>query len=186
MRPRIVYSWQAMQGSRRGWAAGLLLGLALAGCGVEGETGEAATPASAPTFKSSTALGTELVDLINQHRVSRGLDALVDWSPLAGVARDHSADMATRHYFSHIDSEGRTAGDRLTEAGLSWSAVGENLAAGQGSPEDVFLEWMASPGHRENIEGTEWTHTGAGYAYDGDASPEFPYGHYWTQNFLRP
>ena len=184
MNHRIVYSCRPMQHSRKGWIAAMVAALALAGCGSDGETsGKVTHPA---TFKSSTALGSELVDLINMHRVSRGLDALVDWSPLAGVAHEHSADMASRHFFSHADPEGLTAGDRLTTAGIDWTEVGENLAAGQGNPEDVFIEWMDSPGHRENLEGASWTHTGAGYAYDGSAPAEFPFGHYWTQNFLRP
>ena len=184
MSPGIVYSCLPMRHLRKGWVAAAVAALAFAGCGSDVETDADVTAPS--TFKSFPALGSELVELVNMHRVSRGLDALVDWSPLAGVAHEHSADMASRHFFSHADPEGRTAGDRLKTAGIDWSEVGENLAAGQGNPEDVFVEWMASPGHRENIEGESWTHTGAGYAYDGKAPAEFPFGHYWTQNFLRP
>ena len=81
----------------------------LAGCGAEGESsGSVVTSAPATSYKSSTALGSDLVDLVNMHRVSQGLDALVDWSPLAGVARGHSTDMADRHFFGHMDPEGRT------------------------------------------------------------------------------
>ena len=34
----------------------------------------------------------------------------------------------------------------------AWTVVGENIAAGQWTARQVFDGWLASPGHRENLE----------------------------------
>jgi uncharacterized protein YkwD len=35
--------------------------------------------------------------------------------------------------------------------------IGENIAKGQGSPEQVAASWLSSSGHRANIMKTEFT-----------------------------
>jgi uncharacterized protein YkwD len=60
--------------------------------------------------------------------------------------------------------------------------AGENIAAGYSSPQTAFDAWMASPGHKENIERDGWTYSGVGYWYDSAST----YQWYWTQNFTRP
>lgn len=161
---------------------GALLALFAIGC-TEGDG--LALPPAAATLKSAADLETELMELVNSHRVSLGLDALVDVSQIAAAARSHSEDMAARDYFAHASPEGETAGDRLNEAGVGWESVGENIAGGFSTPEDTFHAWMGSPGHREILERDGWTHTGVGYAQDADPAPEAPYVHFWTQNFVR-
>ena len=116
---------------------------------------------------------------MNAHRVSRGLNALVESAELTSVARDHSVDMITGKYFAHVSPLGLTAGGRLREAGVTWTSVGENLAEGGTSPRSVYEAWLLSPTHRENLEREEWTHAGVGVAVGEE-------GRVVTQLFLRP
>ncbi len=96
------------------------------------------------------------------------------------AARKHSEDMATQGYFSHTGLNGSTPFDRMAAAGyegpMPW---GENIAAGQPSPESVVQGWMQSPGHCRNIMNGDYKVLGVGYYRD----PASDMTHYWTQNF---
>jgi uncharacterized protein YkwD len=115
------------------------------------------------------------VKLMNKHRVSLGLSALVWDSRAAAVAQAHSRDMFNRHYFSHTSLDGRSTWDRLAARGITYWQAGENLAWGQGTGSAVLAAWLRSPGHRENIENASYTHHGVGKV-----------GTYWTHVFIRP
>ena len=122
---------------------------------------------------------------VNRIRVQHGLAALVSVPTLVNVARAHSADMVRRNYFDHVDPDGRHPSDRVTDAGVSWTKVSENLAMNAGMDDPVARAvqgWMESPGHRANILDSALTHTGVGIAEDGDG------GYTFTQVFaaLRP
>jgi len=93
----------------------------------------------------------DVIDLVNVEREARGLHPLAYDYSLAAAARDHSEDMGVQDYFSHTSLDGRTVGDRLMEAGYSYNTYGENIAAGQSTPEVVINSWMSSSGHRANI-----------------------------------
>ena len=72
-------------------------------------------------------------------------------SRLTRSSRCHAADMTNNGYFSHTSQDGRSISDRVRQAGYSMRAVGENIAHGQQSPEEVVQGWMNSPGHCANI-----------------------------------
>jgi uncharacterized protein YkwD len=121
-----------------------------------------------------------VVELTNQERAKAGLQPLVLDAGLSNAAQAHSQDMASRNYFGHTGLDGSTVGQRLAAAGyspLDW--YGENIAAGQPTPEDVVAAWMSSPGHRANILQAQYHNIGVGYAYSASAT----YRHYWTQDF---
>ena len=123
----------------------------------------------------------EVIELVNVERGAEGLPPLSTDANLTSAARGHSEDMGLHNYFSHTGLDGRTPCERMTDAGYSWNYCGENIAAGQPTPEDVIDTWMASPGHRNNILNPNFCDIGVGYAYVAGSS----YGHYWTQNFGR-
>lgn len=125
--------------------------------------------------------GSEVIDLVNVERDAAGLPPLSYDASLADAARDHSEDMGLQDYFSHTSLDGRSAGDRIEDAGYAWNAYGENIAAGQPTPEDVIDSWMSSSGHRANILNPNFCDIGVGYAYVADST----YRHYWTQDFGR-
>lgn len=101
---------------------------------------------------------------------------------LATAARLHSEDMCKRKFFDHTNPDGKSPFDRMTAAGYKYAAAGENIAAGQTSPEDVMSGWMKSPGHCENIMNALFTELGVGYA--ACAGGQYP--SYWTQKFGKP
>ena len=63
----------------------------------------------------------------------------------------HSSDMARNNYFSHTSLDGRTMEQRVHAAGYTYTALGENIAAGQTSAEGVIATWTNSPGHCRNL-----------------------------------
>jgi len=102
---------------------------------------------------------------------------------LKSAAFVHSSDMADNNYFSHTGSDGSSVADRVTQAGYSWSSVGENIAAGTpySAVSAVMQGWLDSPGHCANIMRSSYTEFGA----SKDSSPTSTYGVYWTQVFGR-
>ncbi|AWN23615.1 CAP domain-containing protein [Deinococcus irradiatisoli] len=98
---------------------------------------------------------------------------------LSTAAQGHASDMARHNYFSHTSQDGRTLAERINDVGYSWSSVGENIAAGQPTPEAVVAGWLASPGHCANLMNANLSQMGLGYATGGS------YGAYWVQDFGR-
>jgi uncharacterized protein YkwD len=149
----------------------LLLAVAPLALGV---TSAPTAPAFPPPPQAAPAEVQTLVLLVNQHRVARGLEPL-EWDDrLARVALEHSRDMSRRNYFGHVDPDGRGPFDRLAAAGIVWSAAGENVAAGYRGPRAVLDGWLASPGHRANLESPEFTRQGIGLDHGR-----------WTHVFIR-
>lgn len=97
------------------------------------------------------------------------------------AARVHSQDMATQGFFDHDNPSGESPFDRMGRAGYSYLSAGENIAAGQRTPEEVMAGWMDSPGHCSNIMNPDFSEFGGGY-FVNDADS---FGHYWTQTFGR-
>ncbi|UVW29287.1 CAP domain-containing protein [Massilia sp. H6] len=105
------------------------------------------------------------------------------WDPELGqAALAHSRDMAALRYFSHQAKDGSTAAERARRAGYQWQRVGENIAFGQRTPEEVVAGWLDSPGHCANIMNPGFTEMGAAY---GMASEHRAGLIYWTQVFGR-
>jgi uncharacterized protein YkwD len=182
---------------RLGGLGAALAAMAAVGCG--GGTDEAGASVSTRPAKAEVhalslpahdaggyAFETELLGLVNAHRVSLGLEALVDADAIRDVARAHSRHMVDHRFVAHVSPEGLLPGERLSGAGVAWTEAGENVAAAFATPPEVFEAWLSSPLHRENIESERWTHAGAGYAADAGPTEEHPFTHYWTLNFVRP
>ena len=144
------------------------------------EPSEGTKPAGsskAGASSASTSFAGQVIKLTNKERAKSGCKALRSNSLLKSAAQKHSADMAKKDYFSHTGKDGRSPFDRMTDAGYSFSAAAENIAAGQRTPADVVEGWMNSAGHKKNILNCTYTEIGVGYAKGGS------YGTYWTQDF---
>jgi uncharacterized protein YkwD len=144
-----------------------------------------------------TQMEIEIHDLINQERIKNGLSSMSWNQELASIAREHSKDMATRHYFSHDDLEGRDFNYRYNNAdfrcsvptGKGYFALGaENIFQNNlydsityinGVPvynwntqqeiaESTVRGWMSSEGHKENILTPYWKSEGIGIAISDD------------------
>lgn len=140
-------------------------------------TPESKPETNAPIVQDST-YAKQVLDLVNMERSKKGLSPLTLDASLNAVALAHSKDMANRNYFSHSSPEGKRMSDRLKAAGISYSAAGENIAAGQKTPEQVVKSWMNSEGHRKNILNASFKKMGLGYY-----KVQGGYGTYWTQVF---
>jgi uncharacterized protein YkwD len=101
---------------------------------------------------------------------------------LERAAQAHASDMATNDFVEHQGSDGSTAAQRLTRVGYRWRDVGENIAAGQVSPEAVMQAWLKSPEHCANIMEPAFTEIGVAFGADAQSSA----GIHWVQVFARP
>jgi len=101
---------------------------------------------------------------------------------LAGVALGHAADMAQHNYFEHEDLAGRSPADRVRAVGYQEKLVGENIAYGPKTADEVVQGWLDSPGHCANIMDPRFAEMGIAYAA-GRASKR---GLYWVQVLADP
>jgi uncharacterized protein YkwD len=101
---------------------------------------------------------------------------------LAEVAFGHAADMAAHNYFEHEDLAGHSPADRVRAVGYQEKLVGENIAYGPKSADEVVQGWLDSPGHCENIMDPRFAEMGIAYAA-GHASK---HGLYWVQVLAAP
>jgi uncharacterized protein YkwD len=99
-------------------------------------------------------------------------------------ARLQSLDMFEREFFDHVNPDGVDPFERMSDAGFSGSYLGENIAQGQRTPEDVMADWMESDGHCANIMRPEFTSIGVGF--DPGAQTRGGKSNFWTQNFGTP
>jgi uncharacterized protein YkwD len=130
------------------------------------------------SYVESDEFACAMIDRVNKERAAEGLPPVCANTKLQSSSQRHTDDMAANNYMAHNGTDGSTMSQRITDAKYDWSAVGENVAAGQEDVEAVMDAWMHSPEHRENIMG-DYTMLGVAYAYN-DATE---YKHYWTQDF---
>jgi uncharacterized YkwD family protein len=122
----------------------------------------------------------EIIRLVNERRVSAGLQPLkYNWQA-ARVARYKSQDMINNGYFSHISPVYGSPFKMMESFGLRFSAAAENIAYGQRSAQEVMNSWMNSPGHKANILSKSYTQIGVGVAKKSNGTM------YFTQMFLKP
>jgi len=107
---------------------------------------------------------------------------LLRWNErLEDAAERHAADMASHAKLDHKGSDGSTPSQRVTRAGYNWVNVGENVAAGQGTPEEVVDDWLTSAGHCANIMEPAYTEMGVAFAVNMKSTAAV----YWAQEFGR-
>lgn len=137
----------------------------------------------APTPELTTpyrALEQAAFDQINAYRQSKGLSTLTWNEEIAKVARQHSIDMANGSVaFGHGGFSDRAA---LLQQKMSLRGLAENVAYND-YPDPATTSvtgWIASEGHRLNIENNGYSLSGMGVAQSSDGA------YYFTQLFLAP
>ena len=125
---------------------------------------------------ASNQFDQRILELVNQERTAAGKNPLQLNNQLDQAANLHNDKMAQADNMSHNLPGEASLGDRISDTGYDWRRVGENIAVGQQTPEQVMDGWMNSPGHRKNILNSEFTDIGVGYGEDNT-------GPYWTQVF---
>jgi uncharacterized protein YkwD len=144
-----------------------------------------------PARTEAPVLAARALELVNEARARGARCGERSFAPappvrlsgtLAGVALGHAADMADHGYFEHEDRGGRSPADRVRAVGYREKLVGENIAYGPKSAEEVVQGWLDSPGHCENIMDPRFAEMGIAYA-TGHASKR---GLYWVQLLAAP
>ena len=126
----------------------------------------------------------EVLRLTNAERANKNLAALANNISLLDNAALLRADEIIIS-FSHTRPDGRSFDTAYEDLGGvymgAWTGWGENLAWSSGNystPENIVDGWMNSPGHRDNILNSKWTHIGVGVAMGNDGAL------YWVQLFF--
>lgn len=150
-----------------------------------------ATPLEPPAASDSGAVGARVLTLVNQARsVARrcGWKRFAAAPPLARsetldrAAIAHARDMASRSRMEHAGFDGSTPAERASRAGYRWRRIGENVAAGQPTPEQAVGEWLESPRHCANLMDPAYTEMGIGFAADPASAAAI----YWAQVYGTP
>lgn len=119
----------------------------------------------------------QVIDGVNIERAKQGIPPLTYQGKLETSAQAHADDMLARAYFSHENPEGERSVHRIKRTGYGVVdtnacncsyrvALGENIAKGQQSVEQVIREWMASPTHREAMLSKDYKEIGVGVTED--------------------
>ncbi len=135
------------------------------------------TTTKSQAYTSNSDYISEVIRLVNIERSKQGLSALSTNSQLANAANIRAKETVTS--FSHTRPDGRTFYTVLQETKISYRTCGENIAAGQTTPQEVVKGWMNSEGHRKNILNGSFTKIGVGFV---KASTGYKY--FWTQLFI--
>ena len=135
---------------------------------------------SATTPTNNDILVNQVLKLVNERRARIGLNELTLNPVLTQMAEKYAADMIERGFFAHQNPDEQGPGERAYKEGYVFLSVGENLAAGQETAEQVVDEWMASPEHRDMILGTQWREVGIGVRIGG------AFNVYWIIEFGNP
>ena len=122
-----------------------------------------------------TSLESEILDGVNKYRISIGMKALTRVDEVTYQADDHTIYMTSNEVVNHDNFNVRYSN---LVTGVGAKAVAENVAFGYGNADAVVKAWIASEGHRVNIEG-DFTHFGISVDKDKNGK------NYFTNIFMR-
>jgi uncharacterized protein YkwD len=125
-----------------------------------------------------------MLEEVNAARRKAGAPPLRTNPLLEKAAQKHAEDMLARGYFAHESPSGTTVKERSKEAGYDWRTIGENIAEGQLTVDEVMKTWLESPGHRRNILDPGFTEIGIGLALGKGKDGERRV--LWVQDFGAP
>jgi uncharacterized protein YkwD len=131
-----------------------------------------------PTSAPSGSFQEQLLARVNAARAAAGAPALTLNASLNGAAQSYAQQMASTGCFAHDCPPEPSFSRRAELAGYTdWRTLGENIALGQRSVDEVHNAWMNSSGHRANILNPNFREMGAGLAYNASGRP------YWVEEF---
>jgi uncharacterized protein YkwD len=122
------------------------------------DNASSATDVSSLKVAEYTYNATELqtMELINTYRVSVGLNPLEKINHMSYKSEEHDNYMIANNVVNHNDFVARS--ENIMKV-LGAKTVSENIAYNYSTPQAAVNAWLASPGHKENIEGN-FTHFG--------------------------
>jgi uncharacterized protein YkwD len=111
----------------------------------------------------------ETMKLINDYRVSIGLNALEKINHISFKCEEHNNYMIANNVVNHNDF---TARSNNIISVLGAKKVGENVAYNYKTSEAAVRAWLDSPGHKENIVG-DFTHFGLSVTTDAKTGKKY-------------
>ncbi len=118
----------------------------------------------------------ESMKLINDYRVSIGLNALQRVNHVSFKCEEHNKYMIANNVVDHNDFTSRS--NNIMSV-LGAKKVGENVAYNYKTSEAALRAWLDSPGHKANIEG-DYTHFGLSVSIDPQTGKK-----YYTNIFVK-
>jgi len=119
----------------------------------------ASTPTPYPTPVNEEK---SIVSLINEERLSVGLDGLKLNYLLRRSAQLKAEDLCELGYWAHTNPDGVTYGDLMGEVGYDYAIAGEDLARGFETDSGAFKGFVNSPTHYALIVGEYYEDIGIG------------------------
>lgn len=98
--------------------------------------------------------------LTNELRSQKSISLLSSNDKLTMAATAKAMDMVQKSYFSHTSPSGQTVADFIVKSGYRYVVVGENLAIGYATAEDVVAAWKKSPTHLANLVDKDYVDLG--------------------------
>ena len=117
----------------------------------------------------------QIADLVNQYRISKGLNPLEKINHISNVSEEHDEYMISINTLTHALFAQREENLRTT---LGAVAVGENIAYNYSTAQSVVDAWKNSAAHKANMEGN-YTHFGISVRTNADGKM------YFTNMFIR-
>ncbi|SHI41132.1 CAP domain-containing protein [Pseudozobellia thermophila] len=117
----------------------------------------------------------ELLDVVNQHRLSIGQNSLTFSSVAYEYANQHTDYMLARGSINHDNFSKRASNISAKEDA---KYVAENVAKDYSSATEAFNGWLKSSNHRKTME-DDFTHTAVSVKESNDGTL------YFTQIFFR-
>jgi uncharacterized protein YkwD len=144
---------------------------------------------SSSTYATRPDWANAVLDELNDERKSHGLPALKLNTKLTSAAHTHNLAMAKANTLSHELKGEAALGSRVSAAGYSWSAVGENVAYNSDRSQAgvlalqkaMYNEKPPEDGHRDNILNAKFVDVGI------DVINDSAHGKVWlVTDFARP
>lgn len=112
----------------------------------------------------------EILDIVNNYRVSENLSKLQTLNIISNVANEHTNYMIQTGEVSHANFNLR-AQNLITNAKAK--SVSENIAYGYSSAQAVFNGWLNSESHKKIMDNPNFTHFGISSGSDNQGRNYF-------------
>lgn len=132
------------------------------------------TTAPDPTQVLCDQMENQVFDIINAERKKAGVSTINRLTVLDEVSDVRSKELVT--LFSHTRPNGGSFFTIYDDIGMDYAHIGENVASGQVTAEEVMTSFMNSPGHRQNILDPKYKSVGLSCYCDNGI-------YYWVQEF---
>ena len=125
--------------------------------------------------KNAIEVENELLNVVNDHRVSLGYTSLQFSAVAYDYANQHNDYMVANGSISHDNFSSRAS---KISSEVNAEYVAENVAKDYKTAFEAFEKWLSSPNHKKTMEG-EFTHTAVSVKKDANGNL------YFTQLFYR-